>query len=241
MSTETPAAAKVEQPTHPFIGLYKGKQYESHAVSMYAAQKEIAKRVGARHEYDVSVYAATETEPLAAAIEIFEQIRIKPSQNVFIFGAGKLGLLISQVFRLNGCDYKTFDPNPLKVKKAQEMGLNAFPLDSLKTSEFAEVCVDCTGKPEGIGSAMAHLYPRGRLVLKTTIANPEKIDLNQIVINEFQITGSRCGPFKPALNLLSQGLIDPIPLITQTFRFRDIMEAFECAANPESIKVVIEH
>ena len=66
---ETPAAPKVEEPTHPFIGLYKGKQYESHAVSMYAAQKEIAKRVGARHDYDVSVYAATETEPLAAAIE----------------------------------------------------------------------------------------------------------------------------------------------------------------------------
>ena len=66
----TPAAAKVEEPAlHPFIGLYKGKQYESHAVSMYAAQKEIAKRVGARHDYDVSVYAATETEPLAAAIE----------------------------------------------------------------------------------------------------------------------------------------------------------------------------
>jgi len=60
------AATKVEEPTHPFIGLYKGKQYESHAVSMYAAQKEIAKRVGARHDYDVSVYAATETEPLAA-------------------------------------------------------------------------------------------------------------------------------------------------------------------------------
>src|SRR5208283_1021485 len=67
---EPPAAPKVEEPAlHPFIDLYKGKQYESHAVSMYAAQKEIAKRVGARHEYDVSVYAATETEPLAAAIE----------------------------------------------------------------------------------------------------------------------------------------------------------------------------
>ena len=59
----------MKSPLHPFIGLYKGKQYESHAVSMYAAQKEIAKRVGARHDYDVSVYAATETEPLAAAIE----------------------------------------------------------------------------------------------------------------------------------------------------------------------------
>jgi len=36
---------------------------------MYAAQKEIAKRVGARHDYDVSVYAATEPNRLAAAME----------------------------------------------------------------------------------------------------------------------------------------------------------------------------
>jgi threonine dehydrogenase-like Zn-dependent dehydrogenase len=181
------------------------------------------------------------TEPLAAAIEIFEQLRIKPSQNVFIFGAGKLGLLISQVFRLNGCEYRTFDSNPAKVKKAQEMGLNADVIDSLHVNEKAEVCVDCTGKPEGIRVAMAHLYPRGRLALKTTIACPEKIDLNQIVINELQIVGSRCGPFVPALNLLSRGLIDPGPLVTRVYPFSDILKAFECAARPETIKVLIEH
>ena len=83
---ETPATAKVEEPTHPFIGLYKGKQYESHAVSMYAAQKEIAKRVGARHDYDVSVYAATETEPLAAAIE---HEKTQPEETPYIEEGGK--------------------------------------------------------------------------------------------------------------------------------------------------------
>ena len=77
---------KVEEPTHPFIGLYKGKQYESHAVSMYAAQKEIAKRVGARHDYDVSVYAATETEPLAAAIE---HEKTQPEETPYIEEGGK--------------------------------------------------------------------------------------------------------------------------------------------------------
>jgi hypothetical protein len=80
------AATKVEEPTHPFIGLYKGKQYESHAVSMYAAQKEIAKRVGARHDYDVSVYAATETEPLAAAIE---HEKTQPEETPYIEEGGK--------------------------------------------------------------------------------------------------------------------------------------------------------
>jgi threonine dehydrogenase-like Zn-dependent dehydrogenase len=181
------------------------------------------------------------TEPLAAAVEIFDQITIRPSQNAFIFGAGKLGLLISHVFRLNGCDYTTFDPNPLKVKKALEMGINASLLSTLKESDRGEVCVDCTGSPAGIATAMAHLYPRGKLVLKTTIAAPEKIDLNQIVINEFEVIGSRCGPFKPALQLLSQGLIDPTPLITETYQFTDILKAFEIASKPETVKVVVEH
>jgi threonine dehydrogenase-like Zn-dependent dehydrogenase len=190
---------------------------------------------------DLSPEAAVFTEPLAAAVEIFEQVRFKPSQKVFIFGAGKLGLLISQVFRLNGCDYMTFDPNPQKVFKALEMGLNAFPLSALKNSELAETCVDCTGNPEGIRIAMAHLYHRGCLVLKTTIADPEKIDLNQIVINELNIIGSRCGPFAPALRLLDLALVNPMPLVSRIFEFRDIIEAFEFAALPQTIKVLIKH
>jgi len=36
---------------------------------MYAAQKEIAKRVGARHDYDVSVYAATRNRTAGSRIE----------------------------------------------------------------------------------------------------------------------------------------------------------------------------
>ena len=104
---------------------------------------------------NIPLTSAVFTEPLAAAIEIFEQIQIKPSQNVFIFGAGKLGLLISQVFRLNGCVYTTFDTQKSKVKKALETGINASLLSTLKDSEKAEVCVDCTGNPSGINLALS--------------------------------------------------------------------------------------
>jgi len=189
----------------------------------------------------LSLEMAVFTEPLAAAIEIFEQVQIKPSQNVFIFGAGKLGILISQVFRLNGCEYTTFDTNRTKVKKAHSMGIRARVLNSLKDHELAEVCVDCTGAPDGIKSAMSHLYPRGRLVLKTTVSNPEKIDLNQIVINEFEVIGSRCGAFDPALSLLAQNLVDPGPLISKIFDFKDILEAIDFAQRPSTLKVLIRH
>ncbi|MCK9421731.1 MAG: alcohol dehydrogenase catalytic domain-containing protein [Bacteroidales bacterium] len=190
---------------------------------------------------NIPLTSAVFTEPLAAAIEIFEQIQIKPSQNVYIFGAGKLGLLISQLFRLNGCLYTTFDTNEVKVKKALETGINASLLSSLGESDKAEVCVDCTGNLSGINLALSHLYPRGKLILKTTVAKSEKIDLNQIVINEFEIIGSRCGLFEPALSLLSQGLVNPQPLITAIFSFNEILKAFETAEKPGSLKVLIQH
>ena len=189
----------------------------------------------------LSQESAVFTEPLAAAIEIFEQVQIRPSQKVYIFGAGKLGLLISLVFRLKGCEAVTFDPNLQKVAKAQSMGIGAALLSTLTPEDKAEVCIDCTGSPAGIGMAMAHLYPGGRLVLKTTVAKPDQIDLNQIVINEFEIIGSRCGLFDPALNLLTKGVIDPTPLISKIFDFSDILTAFEYASEPGILKVLIRH
>ncbi|MEI7662522.1 MAG: alcohol dehydrogenase catalytic domain-containing protein [Bacteroidota bacterium] len=185
--------------------------------------------------------SAVFTEPLAAAIEIFEQVQIRPSQKVYIFGAGKLGLLISLVFRLNGCEAVTFDPNRQKVAKAGSMGISAALLSTLAPEDKAEVCIDCTGSPAGIGTAMAHLYPGGKLVLKTTVANPEQIDLNQVVINEFEIIGSRCGLFDPALNLLTTGVVDPTPLISKIYNFSDILTAFEYASEPGILKVIVRH
>ncbi|MCX6305190.1 MAG: alcohol dehydrogenase catalytic domain-containing protein [Bacteroidetes bacterium] len=185
--------------------------------------------------------SAVFTEPLAAAVEIFQQVHIRPAQKVFIFGAGKLGLLIAQVFRLNGCNYQVLSRSETSAGKAESMGINAALISTLNDTDKAEVCVDCTGSPEGITIALAHLYPRGKLVLKTTVANPDMIDLNQVVINEVEIIGSRCGPFAPALRLLASGLVDPRPIITATYDFGDILQAFEFAAKPGVLKVLIRH
>ncbi len=107
------------------------------------------------------------------------------------------------------------------------MKLNAIQLESIPENKKVDITVDCTGNNKGINLALKYLVPRGKLVLKTTVANPLKIDLNQIVINEFSVIGSRCGPFKPAINLLTKKLINVKPLINKMFEFEDLLKAFK--------------
>ena len=43
--------------------------------------------------------------------------------------------------------------------------------------------------------------------MKSTYAGTVNLDLSYFVVNEITITGSRCGPFEPALNLLNRNLV----------------------------------
>ena len=63
------------------------------------------------------------TEPLAAALEIPEQVHLRPDSRVLIIGDGKLGLLIALVLRLNGCDLHLAGRHPRKMALAAARGV----------------------------------------------------------------------------------------------------------------------
>jgi len=58
-------------------------------------------------------------------------------------------------------------------------------------------------------------------------------------VNEIRILGSRCGPFRPALEALSLGTIGVQPLVTDTFALGDADKAMARAAEPGVMKVLI--
>jgi threonine dehydrogenase-like Zn-dependent dehydrogenase len=60
-----------------------------------------------------------------------------------------------------------------------------------------------------------------------------------VVVDEVTMIGSRCGPFPPALRLLEQRLVDPESLIHDTFALDDGLMAFERAAAPGVLKVLL--
>lgn len=163
------------------------------------------------------------TEPLAAALEIPSQIHIRPDYNVAVIGDGRLALMITQVLSLYGVDLTVIGKHEEKLSYFKK-----YAKTTTKTDETFEIVVDATGAPSGIEMAKQLVRKKGTIVLKSTYAGTTNIDLSYFVVNEITIVGSRCGPFEPALELLSKKLMDFPPI--ELFELQDYEKAFASKA-----------
>lgn len=84
------------------------------------------------------------------------------------------------------------------------------------------------------------LEPRGTLVLKSTYHELPQVQLSAIVIQEWTVLGSRCGPFTPALELLRRKVIEVRSLITDRFPLSMGIEALARASQSNAGKVLIQ-
>ena len=177
-------------------------------------------------------------EPIAAAYEIFAQVKLSASDRILVLGDGRLGAIVAMALSAEGVAPSVAGHHGEKLAVLAKMGLRAV-LES-KIDERYDVVVDCTGSAAGIARVLASVRPRGTVILKSTAAASEKLNLAPAVIDEITIVGSRCGVFEPALKALTQGRIDPRPLISRTMRLEDGLEAIETAREPSAFKVLLK-
>lgn len=195
----------------------------------------------------ISTAEAVFVEPLAAALEISQQVHITGNLRMMILGDGKLGLLIAVALR-------HYNPNLLLVGKhaenlaiAKKQGVNTLHIHSPaelvdplpeKLGLF-DLVVEATGKADGINYALNFTRPEGTIVVKTTSHHPSQIDLARIVVDEINIVGSRCGDFDLALSFLKNRLVDVTPLIEAIYPFSEFEKAFNHARLPGARKILI--
>ncbi len=187
----------------------------------------------------VSDRQAVFVEPLAAALEILEQIRVEPDFDVAVVGDGKLGLLITQVLRLSGCRLTLVGKHPHKLQLARGWGVRVCERDALPEEPF-DVVVEASGSPTGFNTALSLVRPRGTLVLKSTYHGKLELDAAPIVIDELRIVGSRCGPFAAAIRVLERGLVSVEPLIEAVYPLAQALEAFEHGGQAHSLKILLD-
>jgi threonine dehydrogenase-like Zn-dependent dehydrogenase len=187
---------------------------------------------------DVSTDAATFTEPLAAALEIQEQVQIRPTDRVLVVGDGKLGQLVAQTLALTGGDLLVVGRHESKLDLLAARGIRIGRADVVVEGTF-DVAVECTGNPDGFAVAQAAVRPRGTLVMKSTYAGHLTLDASRVVVRELTLVGSRCGPFPPALRLLAERRVAVESLIHARYPLREGLTAFEHATRPGVLKVLL--
>ncbi len=181
--------------------------------------------------------AAVFVEPLAAALEILEQVHVRPSDRVVVLGPGRLGQLCARVLALTGAHVTVVGRSAGRLSLLPP-GIHG-TVDPQRAAG-ADLVVDCTGSAGGLELAARLTRPRGTLVLKTTVHGQTTGSPTPWVLDELTVVGSRCGPFPPALRLLASGAIDPTNLVTGRFALTAGVEALEAASSGEHVKVLLD-
>lgn len=188
---------------------------------------------------NVPTEVATFTEPIAAALEIQQQVALSANDRVLVVGDGKLGQLVAQTIALTGCELLVVGRHPEKLANLGARGITTGLATDVK-DRFFDISVECTGNPEGFAIARRALRPRGTLVLKSTYAGNLNLDVSSLVVDEITLIGSRCGPFPAALQLLATEQVDVKPLIHARYHLSDGLAAFEHAQSRGVLKVLLE-
>ncbi len=185
--------------------------------------------------------AAIFIEPLAAALEILDQVEIPDESEILILGDGKLGLLISFVMKLSGYSTTMVGKHREKLSIAKTLGVSIAPLEEFRKGVY-DLVIEATGNGDALEMAIENTKPRGIVMLKSTYAGDISFNPSKVVVDEISIIGSRCGRFEAAINFLSN-FTNQLPLsqlISKTFSLDQAIEAFGYAQNPGILKTIID-
>jgi len=178
-------------------------------------------------------------EPLAAALEILEQVHILPSHSVLVIGAGRLGQLIARAIALAGCELAVVTRWDAQIDLLAKAGVPSIKEKDISPGTW-DVVIEATGSPDGFKIAREAVRAKGIIILKSTYKGNLELNISSLVVDEITLVGSRCGPFSPALHLLQSKQVDPTPLISNRYPLSRAIEAFELAAQPGVFKVLLD-
>jgi threonine dehydrogenase-like Zn-dependent dehydrogenase len=178
-------------------------------------------------------------EPVAAACEILDQVRVLAGAKIAVMGDGKLGLLIAQVLRGRGARVHLFGRHREKMRLVEADGLTTEVAGKSLPERTWPMVVEATGSAEGLRSAIALCEPRGTVVMKSTVHGLVKIDTAPAIVNEVTLVGSRCGRFEPAIRMLASGRVRVDRLISERLPLDRAAEAYKRAAVKGVLKVLL--
>lgn len=178
-------------------------------------------------------------EPLAAAFEVLEQVKVNEYTRACVLGDGRLGQLVAQALATTDCSLLVVGRHEEKLALLKSRGIpTRTGIEGLERQ--LDLVIDCTGRADGLSAALGLVRPTGTVVMKTTVAERPGADLNRVVIDEVTLMGSRCGPFAPAMQALEENRVDVRGLVSKVFPLEEGVEALSWASRSGVLKVLLK-
>lgn len=191
-------------------------------------------------------------EPLSCVIHALKRLRVWPGDEVLIFGAGPMGLLLVQALRHSGASQiVVVEKDPHRRSLAQNMGATAaYSADPSLVSTLREIApygfaivIDATGVPEVIEQALGFLKPRGQYLQFGVTPQGATVRWQpyEIFHKDWTIIGSfaLCYTFQPAIAWLDAHVVDIAPLISHILPLDEFERGFRDFADGKTLKVHI--
>jgi 2-desacetyl-2-hydroxyethyl bacteriochlorophyllide A dehydrogenase len=189
-------------------------------------------------------------EPVACVVHALKRFRVWPGDEVLIFGAGPMGLLLVQALRHMGASLiAVVEKQPERLALAGQLGADATVLPGPDQAEALRalapygfgLVVDATGVPAVIERAFHYLKPRGQYLQFGVAPREARISLSpyDLFQHDWTVVGSfaLCYTFQPAIAWLSSGVVRVEPLISHILPLAEFPVALEAFAAGRTMKV----
>ncbi|QDI92104.1 zinc-binding alcohol dehydrogenase family protein [Salicibibacter halophilus] len=201
----------------------------------------------------VSFEAAALAEPMTIGAQATMRGNVQKGDTVLIMGAGPTGLSCLLMAKEHGATTFISDFNQERLDYAKSIGadylLNPREEDLEKVvadktdQELANVVIDAVGTAETFEQAVTLASIAGNIVTLGFNEQPSSIPSFLLTKKELTITGSRLqtNQFKAVIQQMNSGDINPEAMISHTFPFHEVKDAFELLENPnkEARKIVL--
>lgn len=159
-------------------------------------------------------------EPLAVAIHDVRCSGLQRLENIVIFGAGPIGILLAVVARHFGAlNVMLSEVNPYRIQLAESMG---FHVHNPEQAPFADtmrllgisgfdIAFDAAGFPSALNNCIHILKPAGRVVAVAISPGDVLIDGQSMFFGELKVIGVRLhsqDDFAAAVRLVESGAIN---------------------------------
>jgi 2-desacetyl-2-hydroxyethyl bacteriochlorophyllide A dehydrogenase len=185
-------------------------------------------------------------EPLSCALHGWDLLGSQVGKRAVIYGSGTMGLMMLQLasaFGIDGVD--VVDTNPLKLDAARTLGARSATgsADETMPERGWDLVIDATGATGAISDGLDRVA-KGGTYLQFGVAAPDaRVEISPYLIyeHELRIIGAVCpqNSFARSAELLGNGVVDPVPLISDVYPVAEYKDALTKFASGQSRKVVV--